>query len=86
MVSAPVEVIAALTVMLPEYQLPAADTAADDEVQDANIWAIGSVLKCNGATTDVRVTSEVPRGGRVMLSLDVVIDKASLGVMAPKVV
>ena len=36
MVSAPV-VVMAIPVMLPEYQLPAADTAADDEYQGCNI-------------------------------------------------
>ena len=76
MVSAPVVVMAAFLVMLPEYQLPA---AADD------VAAIGTdIAKRNGASTrceDVKI--RVPR---VMLSLDVVIDRAPLGVMAPKVV
>ena len=53
MVSAPVEVIAALPVMLPKYQFPAADTAADDEsARMPTSGAIGTdIAKRNGATT-----------------------------------
>ena len=64
MVSAPVEVIAALTVMLPEYQLPAADTAADDEsarmpISELLVPILPSVMV---PLPDVRVTSEVQEG------------------------
>ena len=83
MVSAPVVVMAAFPMVLPEYQLPAADTAADDEsarmpTSELLVPILPSVMV---PLPDVRVTLEVPRRvPRVMLSLDVVIDRAPLGV------
>ena len=89
MVSAPVEVIAAFPVMLPKYQLPAVDTAADVDraripTSELLVPILPSVMV---PVPDVRVTLDVPsRVPRVILSSDVVIDNAPLGVIEPRVV
>ena len=63
MVRAPEVVRASLPVILPRYQLPAADTAAD--VESARIPTSAPLAPISPSvmmpSPDVRVTSEVPR-------------------------
>ena len=87
-VRAPVVVRASSPVILPTYQLPAADTATPVERARLPIGVPSTPILARVMVPlpEVRVTLEVPR--RVpseMLSLDVVMERAPLGVMAPKV-
>ena len=86
MVKAPVVVRAALPVMLPRYHVPAADTAADEDraripTSALLVPILASVMV---PLPDVKVRLDVPRiAPSVMLSLLVVIERASLSVRAP---
>jgi len=88
MVRAPVEVSAALPVILPRYQVPVVLTAADeDSARMPTLVPLAPMLpRVIAPVPDVKVTLEVPRSvPRVMASSDVEIEKAPDGVIAPRV-
>jgi hypothetical protein len=88
MVKAPVVVRAALPEILPTYQFPAVDTALDEDKarMPTSVPSAPMLPSVIAPVPDVKVTLEVPRRvPRVMASLDVEIEKAPDGVIAPRV-
>ena len=88
MVSAPDVVRAALPVMLPRDQVPAVQTAADEDRarMPTSVPSAPILPRVMVPEPEVNVTLEVPRSvPRVILSLEVVLEKAPLGVVAPSV-
>ena len=89
MVRAPVEVRAALPVMLPRYQVPAALRATDVDNGSGPIFVPSAPMLESVIVPEpeVKVIADVPRRvPRVMLSLVVVMENAPVGVMAPRVI